>query len=85
MAINVEQIDTGQGGLVLHIGEGHFCDVKSIDIRPARLTETISAFANADGVNRNQGAESTLSWILSLLIMHEMHPGQPQDQDGRID
>lgn len=31
----------------------------------------------ADGVNRNQGAESTLCWLLSLLIMHEMHPGQP--------
>ena len=39
---------------------------------------------NADGVNRNQGAESTLSWILSLLIMHEMHPGEPQDHDARI-
>ena len=29
------------------------------------------------GHNRNQGAESTLSWLLSLLIMYEMHPGQP--------
>ncbi len=24
------------------------------------------------GFNRNQGAESLLSWLLSLLIMHEM-------------
>ncbi|MCH8913856.1 MAG: glycosyl transferase family 1, partial [Planctomycetes bacterium] len=38
---------------------------------------------NADGVNRNQGAESTLSWLLSLMIMHEMHPGEPQDHDAR--
>jgi ATP-dependent DNA helicase RecG len=29
--------------------EGHFCDLKSIDIRPARMTVTASAFANADG------------------------------------
>jgi len=29
----------------------------------------------ADGVNRNQGAESLLSWLLSLLIMHEMQTG----------
>ncbi len=31
----------------------------------------------SDGLNRNQGAESTLSWLLSLLIMYETHPGQP--------
>ena len=28
-----------------------------------------------DGVNENQGAESVLSWLLSLLIMHEMQTG----------
>ncbi|MFQ5502897.1 MAG: glycosyltransferase [Phycisphaerae bacterium] len=27
------------------------------------------------GVNRNQGAESLLAWLLSLLIMHEMQTG----------
>lgn len=29
----------------------------------------------ASGVNGNQGAESLLSWLLSLLIMHEMQTG----------
>jgi hypothetical protein len=29
----------------------------------------------ASGVNENQGAESVLSWLLSLLIMHEMQTG----------
>lgn len=29
----------------------------------------------ATGVNDNQGAESTLSWLLALLIMHEMQTG----------
>ncbi|MCH8243794.1 MAG: glycosyl transferase family 1, partial [Planctomycetes bacterium] len=28
-----------------------------------------------DGINENQGAESVLSWLLSLLIMHEMQTG----------
>jgi hypothetical protein len=28
-----------------------------------------------EGVNRNQGAESLLSWLLSLLTMHEMQTG----------
>lgn len=32
-----------------------------------------------DGVNENQGAESTLSWLLALLIMHEMQTGDPPD------
>lgn len=30
----------------------------------------------AEGVNRNQGAESTISWLLSLLIMHQMQTGE---------
>ncbi len=30
-----------------------------------------------EGVNANQGAESLLSWLLSLLIMHEMQSGDP--------
>ncbi len=29
----------------------------------------------SSGVNPNQGAESLLSWLLSLLIMHEMQTG----------
>ncbi len=31
------------------------------------------------GVNENQGAESVLSWLLSLLIMHEMQTGDAPD------
>lgn len=31
------------------------------------------------GVNSNQGAESVLSWLLSLLIMHEMQTGDAPD------
>lgn len=30
---------------------------------------------SASGLNENQGAESLLSWLLSLLIMHEMQTG----------
>ncbi len=31
------------------------------------------------GLNENQGAESTLSWLLSLLIMHAMQNGEPPE------
>ena len=33
----------------------------------------------SSGVNENQGAESGLSWLLSLLIMHEMQTGDAPD------
>lgn len=49
MAINTEEIDPNQRGVVLYVNEGHYSDVKAIEIRPARLTKTIAAFANADG------------------------------------
>ena len=34
---------------ILAIEEGHFADAKAIEIAPAKLTQTIAAFANADG------------------------------------
>jgi ATP-dependent DNA helicase RecG len=46
---SVEDISTDQRDLVLALPEGHFHDLKSRDIAPAKLTRTISAFANAAG------------------------------------
>ncbi len=34
---------------LLELEEGHYLDLKSVDIRPAKLTETVSAFANTAG------------------------------------
>ena len=45
----VEEISSDQRDLVLALPEGHFHDLKSKDIAPAKLTRTISAFANAAG------------------------------------
>jgi ATP-dependent DNA helicase RecG len=49
MPIAVNEITDKQLQDVLNYTEGHFLDVKSKDIKPAKLTRTISAFANADG------------------------------------
>lgn len=49
MPIDVIEIEPDQLDLVVQIGEGHYSDVKAIEVRPARLTEAIAAFANADG------------------------------------
>jgi len=45
----VESINEQQADLVTVIDEGQFSDVKAITIAPAKLTATISAFANSDG------------------------------------
>ena len=34
---------------VLNIAESHFVDLKAIEIKPAKLTRSLSAFANAEG------------------------------------
>ncbi len=49
MPIPVSPITDKQLQEVLSFVEGHFLDIKGKDIKPAKLTKTISGFANADG------------------------------------
>ncbi|MFI6399535.1 ATP-binding protein [Rhodococcus coprophilus] len=49
MTIRVEEIPGEAVRLLLRLEEGHFHDLKAIDIAPASLTKTMAAFANADG------------------------------------
>lgn len=49
MAIGIVGISAPQAEGILKYEEGHFMDLKSIDISPAKLSKHISAFANADG------------------------------------
>jgi ATP-dependent DNA helicase RecG len=49
MSITIERITADQAQKIINTTEGQFADVKAIDISPAKLTKTISAFANADG------------------------------------
>ena len=46
MKIEVQEISTDDAEKIKNFDEGHFLDLKSKDIKPAKLTETISAFAN---------------------------------------
>ena len=48
MASKVE-ITPDQARAILAIEEGHFHDLKAIDIKPAKLTELVAAFANTFG------------------------------------
>lgn len=47
--ITVSKISEKEAQKLLLLDEGHFGDLKSIDIRPAKLTKTICGFANAEG------------------------------------
>ncbi|MFM5871806.1 hypothetical protein ACET6Z_11205 [Aeromonas veronii] len=43
------EIDENQAENIINIEEGYLIDVKAKEIRPAKLSETVSAFANSGG------------------------------------
>lgn len=55
-----EEISPDQKARILDLDESHFLDLKSIDIRPGKLTEVISAFANSAGGELYIGIEETV-------------------------
>jgi len=57
MSIQVSRVTPKQGEYILNQEEGHFLDLKSIDIAPAKLTKTISALSNASGGELYVGIE----------------------------
>jgi ATP-dependent DNA helicase RecG len=55
----VSEIDSAQRDLILALPEGHFHDLKSKDIAPAKLTRSIAALANASGGEIYIGIDET--------------------------
>jgi len=49
MPIHTIAINAEEAKKIMSRQEGHFLDFKRITIMPAKLTRTMSAFANADG------------------------------------
>ncbi|SHK17266.1 ATP-dependent DNA helicase RecG [Maribacter aquivivus] len=49
MTIDTFEISTTQATKILQVHEGHFTDLKAKAIKPSKLSQTISAMANADG------------------------------------
>ncbi|MEA5579569.1 ATP-binding protein [Anabaena sp. UHCC 0451] len=49
MAIEVITITADEVNKILKCEEGHFIDLKAIEVKPNKLCKSISAFANADG------------------------------------
>src|SRR5688500_7842263 len=67
MAIAIVDLTPTEVATALATEEGHFSDVKAIEIAPAKLTKTMSAFANADagellvGIDENRKT-ATRTW-----------------------
>src|SRR5688572_29160207 len=47
--MEIAKITLAQAEQILTLDEGHFLDLKAVDIAPVKLTRTMSAFANASG------------------------------------
>jgi len=47
--ISIVSISDNEVSKLRQMIEGHFCDLKAIEITPAKLTRTISAFSNSEG------------------------------------
>lgn len=47
--VEQKQVSRDEAARITQIAEGHFADVKRIEVSPAKLSESISAFANAAG------------------------------------
>src|ERR1051325_5751837 len=48
-AITVIKISDAEVAKLLQLEEGHFSDIKAIEISPAKLSKAISGFSNAEG------------------------------------
>lgn len=57
--INIIEIDEPEAERLISTPEGHFADLKSKDVAPRKLTQTICALANADGGEIFIGIEDT--------------------------
>ncbi len=59
MAVTSATITEEQVSQILALEEGHFGDLKRIEIEPSKLTNSIAAFANADGGELYVGIDET--------------------------
>jgi ATP-dependent DNA helicase RecG len=49
MAFETTDVSQPEIDHLLALDEGHFGDLKAIEVTPGKLTRTLAAFANADG------------------------------------
>ena len=80
MPIETSRISDAQAQKVVSTEEGQFADVKAIEISPANLTKTISAFANTDGGDLFVG----IAELGSLKLRNWDGFAAPEDTNGHL-
>jgi len=61
MSIETVAITDDQTTRILALEEGHFLDIKGVDIQPSKLTRTISTFSNATGGELYVGIDEVIA------------------------
>jgi ATP-dependent DNA helicase RecG len=61
MTFSIVDIDSNQVNTLLLLDEGHFLDFKAVDIAPASVTKSVSAFANTSGGELYIGIDEVVS------------------------
>jgi ATP-dependent DNA helicase RecG len=49
MPINIRDLTSAEAKIIKTLSEGHFADAKALEVTPAKLSRSVSSFANADG------------------------------------
>ena len=76
------EIAPSQRDALLALLEGHFHDLKAIDVAPGKLTKTISAFANAAGGELYVGIGETA--VGAAKVRHWRGFGDPEAANGHV-
>jgi ATP-dependent DNA helicase RecG len=80
MAFEIVEVTDREITAALETEEGHFADLKAIEVAPAKLTRSLAAFANADGGDLFIGIDEdkqakTRAW---------RGFGSPEDANGHV-
>ena len=80
MSIPIIDISQSERDKILALRETHFCDLKSILIKPAKLTRTIAALSNAEGGEIYIGLEEEKTTRASTWMGFYI----PEDANGHL-
>lgn len=80
MAFNIVDITEREKASILGTEEGHFVDLKAIEIAPAKLTRSLAAFGNADGGELFIGIDE----IKTKKVRQWRGFGSPEDANGHV-
>jgi ATP-dependent DNA helicase RecG len=80
MPVSIIDISEAERDKILALRESHFCDFKSILIKPAKLTRTIAALSNAEGGEVYIGVEEDKDTRAN--IWHGFNV--PEDANGHL-